>query len=337
MATQSNPEVHLVRDELLARRTRIAEVLGKNQSASLLRLLDDVDEALNRIELGTYGLCEECHDPIERDRLIADPLTEFCLDHLTSSQQRSLEQDLQLAAKIQRGLLPGQDFKNPHWRICYHYQPAQVISGDYCDLITNGDETLYFVVGDVAGKGVAAALLMSNLHAMFRALIPAGLGLRELMARASRVFCQSTLPTQYATLICGKAARDGQLEVCNAGHVPAVLASGSQLSLIESTDLPLGLFGEQEFAITTRELRAGDTLVLYTDGISEAYNADGTEYGLDGLKSLLSSGVFEHPEKFVESCRQHLSDFRSGTPRHDDETLLALQFAPAQQARWGAA
>src|SRR5262249_47031945 len=157
------------------------------------------------------------------DRLIADPLLCFCLDHLTAKEQQALQSDLELASRIQRGLLPDSTVRVGAWEASYRYEPLGPVSGDHCDLIPTDGGDLWFVLGDVAGKGVAASLLMSHLRAMFRALVPIGLPLHETMARASRVFCESTLPNLYATLVVGRAGADGSVELCNAGHPPVLV------------------------------------------------------------------------------------------------------------------
>src|SRR5687768_12730619 len=111
------------RDLLLDRRQKLetaAATLGR--AGEVTRLLDEVDAALGRMNAGIFGLCEACHDPIEPDRLLADPLTQFCLDHLTPLEQRALEHDLDLASRIQRGLLPRTDVCLDGWEVAYHYQ-----------------------------------------------------------------------------------------------------------------------------------------------------------------------------------------------------------------------
>jgi sigma-B regulation protein RsbU (phosphoserine phosphatase) len=113
-----------LRDQLLDRRQRLETALVSSRgSESLLQLLDEVDSALERMKAGTYGICETCHDTIEEDRLITDPLIRYCLDHLTPSQRRALEQDLELASQLQRGLLPNQNPAFAGWEVCSHYQP----------------------------------------------------------------------------------------------------------------------------------------------------------------------------------------------------------------------
>ena len=148
---------------------------ASNESEQMQHLLEEVDHALERMNIGKFGLCEVCHDTIEAGRLLNDPPISVCLGCLSPAQQRSLEYDLELAAQIQRGLLPPPNVAIPGWQVAYHYRPAGVVGGDYCDVIGSGDGGLYFLIADVAGKGIAAALLSTNLRAVFRALIPLGL------------------------------------------------------------------------------------------------------------------------------------------------------------------
>jgi sigma-B regulation protein RsbU (phosphoserine phosphatase) len=108
-------------------------------------------------------------------------------------------------------------------------------------LIKGEDQSLHFALGDVSGKGVAASMLMAHLNAMFRTLISINLPLEQMMERASRVFCESTLPTQYATLVCGRATNDGDVEVCNAGHLPPLVIQRGEVTSIAATGLPVGV------------------------------------------------------------------------------------------------
>src|SRR5215510_816057 len=123
-----------LRVQLERRQQRLKTALeSPSAEPGLSLLLDEVDAALSRMENGSYGLCEVCHDPIERDRLLADPLVRFCLDDLSKEERQALEHDLALAAKIQRRLLPPSDASTADWQLSYHYEPARVVSGDYCD------------------------------------------------------------------------------------------------------------------------------------------------------------------------------------------------------------
>jgi len=314
-----------MREQLLDRREKLERAdLHVAGSERLHLLLQEVDSALARIDDGCYGVCEACHDTIECDRLIADPLVRFCLDHLSRQERSALEQDLQLAKRVQTGLLPKGRLDSDGWQICYHYEPAGMVSGDYCDVIDSGQNGLYFMVGDVSGKGVAASMLMAHLHAMFRTLIPVGLSLPCMLQHASRVFRESTLPNQYATLVAGRAWPDGRVEVCNAGHpFPLVVREGG-VAALEASDLPIGLFGSEEFGVTELAMAPGDGLVIYSDGVSEATDLSGGEYGVGRLTELVGGKKGMNASMLVAACREDLEGFRRNATKMDDVTLFVL-------------
>jgi len=332
-------DLHLLRDQLLLRRHKLeaatahARATGirpsRSETANLVQLLEQVDKALERVDTGTYGICEECRGEVEAQRLLADPLARVCLDCLKPAEVRALEQDLELAARIQNGLLPKQDLHTGSWKFSYHYDPAGPVSGDYCDLVTYGRD-LYFMLGDVSGKGVAASMLMANLHAMFRALVPAGLPLEQLVERANRIFCESTLPTQYATLICGKAKECGEVEISNSGHLAPLHLSTDGVQAIEASTVPVGLFSDQQFSSTSVNLSPGDSLVLYTDGVTESLGPDGSEYGPQRLSQLIAECRSRSSKELVDQCINDLLAFRANAQKMDDQTLMVLQFAPIQ-------
>jgi len=320
-------DLHLLRDQLVMRRQKLEAAAARAHTANLVQLLEQVDRALERVDHGSYGVCEACQGTVEPERLFADPLTQLCLDCLHPAEQRALEQDLLLAARIQAGLLPKRDFSAAGWNIAYNYEPAGQVSGDYCDLVEHGNH-LYFMVGDVSGKGVAAAMLMSNLHALFRVLIPSGLPLEQLVERANRLFCESTLPTQYATLVIGKADEFGNVEICNGGHPAPLHVRPHGVAAVHSATVPVGLFCDQKFSSSKLRATPGDSLVIYTDGISEAEGPDGAQFGAAQLETLLHGCRQLQSHEMVEKCLKEVLKFRAGSPRLDDQALMVLQFAP---------
>jgi sigma-B regulation protein RsbU (phosphoserine phosphatase) len=321
--TQFDSVLH---EQLLSRKQRLEKAITASPDRpNLTHLLDEVDKALARMNDGSYGLCEVCHEPIERERLAADPLSRLCLDHLTALQQRLLEQDLELASRIQSALLPRSRLVHGGWRAAFHYQPLGLVSGDYCDLIPAEDGSVYFMLGDVSGKGVAASMLMAHLNATMRVLTGLGLRLVEIVERANRLFCESTLSSHFATLVCGRAAKNGKIEICNAGHLPPLLGRASDVSAINATGLPLGLFCSEEFSMETLQLGKNDLLLLYTDGLSEAENSQGEEFGMQRLVEIVRSRHSQTAEEIVHSCVSRLFDFRSGIPARDDLTIMAIE------------
>lgn len=332
-------DLHLLRDQLLLRRQKLQAATvhthtppsgsERIETANILQLLEQVDKALERMETGSFGICEVCNGELEAQRLLADPLARVCLDCLKPAEARALEKDLELAARIQNGLLPKQDMQVGGWKVSYHYDAAGLVSGDYCDVVTHGRD-LYFMLGDVSGKGVAASMLMANLHAMFRVLVPSGLPLEELVERANRIFCDSTLATQYATLICGKANECGDVEISNSGHLPPLHVSGTGVHAIEASTVPVGLFRDQQFTSTKISCSPGDYLVLYTDGVTESLGPDGTEYGSERLLHMLSQCRSRSSRELVEQCINDLLTFRASVQKMDDQTLMALHFTPTR-------
>ncbi len=315
-----------IRQQLESRRGRLRETLTERTShpAHLHALLREVDSALDRMANGAYGVCEACQDSIETDRLICDPLVRFCLDHLSRPERDALERDLELAAKVQKGLLPPPSLDRSGWHVCYHYEPAGVVSGDYCDAIDAGPNGLYFLVGDVSGKGVAASMLMAHLHATFRALIQPGIELKCLLEHASRVFAASTLPNQYATLVCGRALPDGTVEISNAGHPPPLVARNGSVAAIEGANLPLGMFSNEQYSVTKLSLARGELLVVYSDGVSEATDSFNAEYGADRLCNLIRQHRSKTPIDMLTAFREDLAAFRPNCRKADDATLFVL-------------
>jgi sigma-B regulation protein RsbU (phosphoserine phosphatase) len=317
--------VHELRPKILERRARLQAAAGSVSADYVNELLAEVDAALQRIDEGSFGICETCHDTIEQDRLERNPLLRFCLDHLTGAELKAHQDDLELATQIQANLLPAKDIACGNWITHYRYQPAGIVSGDYCEVVASADgRSLFFALGDVAGKGVAASLLMSHLSAIFRSLLSLDLPLAEMMSRANRLFCESTPATHYATLVAGRATEDG-LELCSAGHCPPLLLRRGGTDSIDSTGLPLGLFCDGRYGIRHVPLDPGDSLVLYSDGITEAQDRDGNAYEEERLIRSLDGHAERDAASMAEVVLRDIARFCGAHPQQDDMTLLIVR------------
>lgn len=316
-----------VRHQLVDRRRRLQEAVSRVGSAEdLVSLLQQVDSALGRLDTEDYGLCLVCKEHVGDEELVVNPLAQYCLCDLTREQQRALEHDLELARRIQSALLPDPDVRAAGWQAHYRYEPAGPVSGDYCDLwvAPEGDD-LYFLVGDVSGKGVSAALLMAHLHASIRSRLEMRPPIAELIERANQLLLQSTLTSHYATLVCGRAASNGRVELVNAGHCPPLVVRGEKVETVESTGFPLGLMNDRPYELRELVLDPGDKLLLYTDGLSEARRADGTEYGTERVARLISERNGLAPRELIAACRADLDGFLAGASRADDLSLMMLR------------
>ena len=312
------------RPRLLERRARLQAAANSVSAAYLNDLLAEVDSALQKIDAGTYGQCETCHDPIDADWLEHNPLARFCLDHLSPAELQAHQQDLELATQIQSTLLPPRKIALEAWDTHYRYVPAGAVGGDYCELTVGDGKSLFFAVGDVAGKGVAASLLMTHLSAIFRSLLSLDLPLHDVVSRANRLFCEGTAPAQYATLVCGRATEDG-VELCNAGHCRPLLLQRTGTQRLDATGLPLGLFCTGQYGVNFVRLEAGESLVLYSDGITEARDPMGEEYQEERLIRSLRDHGQAGVDAMTDSVLRDVLRFCDTQPPTDDMTLLILR------------
>lgn len=316
----------VLRGQLIDRKRRLEPLAGADAAPEIALLLAEVDAALERMDDGSYGHCEGCREAIEPERLRADPLARLCLDCLSPDQRRALEYDLELARGIQADLLPPPELGFGGWTVCHHYGPLGHVSGDYCDVIpceSRRDQALV-LLGDVAGKGVAASLLMSNLHAIFRSLGAADLAVADLVERANRLFAASASSGRFATLVCARASGSGEVEVANAGHCPPLMRRGARVERLPTTGLPLGLFTQGRCTTVRHRLETGDALLLYSDGLSEATDSSGEEYGIERPAHVLADSRGLPPGALVRALLDDLAAFQGEVPPSDDLTLLVL-------------
>ena len=314
-----------IKNHLAERRERLNETIKHvPEPARLFNLLQQVDAALERIDNGSYGICNVCHESIEEDRLQIDPLITVCLGHLSNLQQKNLEQDLELANKIQRNLLPENNIKVNGWEFSYHYNPAGPVSGDFCNFIRLEDDSALITLGDVSGKGISASFMMSHLHALINSLLSFNLPVNELLQRTNRLFCESTESTHYATMVLGKVNSTGEIEICIAGHNPPLLLREGIVTSMNATGVPVGLFCQSEYDISKINLKKGESLLIYTDGLTEAI-ANDEEYGEERVKQqLIKSGNLSSKKIIDELINDH-ANFIKESPRLDDVTIMVIK------------
>lgn len=273
-------------------------------------------------------LCTVCEGTLDEDRLRTGPLKRVCLECLSDDERRALEHDLEVATQIQARLLPARNFSFGRWQINYHYQPLGAVSGDHIDLIRpdRTGQALHFLFGDVSGKGVAASILMANLQALFRSLVSQELPLGEIIERANALFHESTAANSYATLVAGRLNGGGSLEFANAGHNPPLLVRGGSVSPLAAGAPPLGFSGRTRFEPECFRLEPQDFLFLYTDGLTEALNRAGEEYGPKRVEESLASLRGLPARAVVDSVIDGARTFQNGTPQIDDVTAMAIRW-----------
>jgi sigma-B regulation protein RsbU (phosphoserine phosphatase) len=311
--------------ELHARLNETTALPGS--SIHLHSLKREVKSALEKFNNGTYGVCELCNEEIEEQYLESDPLCKICFSHLSEEQKTAIEKDLELAYKIQYNLLPGAGTELNGWEVNYYYEPLGPLSGDFYDIISLGEDSSkwLFLFGDVSGKGISAALLMSNLNAIFRTLAATDLPLKELIETANRLFSKSTLPSHFATLVFGRAYESGEVQLSNAGHCRPLLSGDGGFEPIDSTGLPLGIHYGGKYDVRSLNLRKGNTLFLYTDGLTETRDPAGGEYGEERLCGLLNDHKELPSGELIKKVLADVSDFRGAGPVSDDITIMIIK------------
>jgi sigma-B regulation protein RsbU (phosphoserine phosphatase) len=254
------------------------------------------------------------------------------LEVATRARQK-LESELEIARRIQMDMLPTGGSRNPDlYDLAARLVPARAVGGDLYDYFLL-EGRLCFLVGDVSGKGVPAALFMARTKALFAAVARHESDLGRVLAEVNRALCADNEAAMFATLFAGTLElATGELRCAVGGHEAPVLipASGAPARLVEVEGGPaLGLWPEASFPAIGLALRPGDTLVLYTDGVTEAEAERGGFFTADRLVELLSSGGSASAAAIPERVLEAVHAFAGQAPQSDDIAVLALRYRPS--------
>ncbi len=231
---------------------------------------------------------------------------------------RRYQQELSIAASIQQRLMAVTIPEVPFARLCGRNLSCKEIGGDFFDAV-NTEDGLAVVLADVSGKGVSAALLASTLQGMIYSQLTARMPLPEIVAAVNRFFTQKHIGEKYATCIIARIRPNGELEYVNCGHVPPLLVSGQQVTRPAHGNLPVGLLKDATYEGDLCLLKPGDKLVLVTDGVTEAENAQGDFFEDFRLEAVAGKGS-------LDEIFGAISAFCAGTPLSDDCTVVELSY-----------
>lgn len=249
--------------------------------------------------------------------------------HRESLERERLERELELAAAIQRQLLPREFPVLPGFEVLARTEPSRHVGGDIFDVMMS-PKGLLLVLSDVAGKGVPAALMAASLHSALHLLARRCPPVDELTQMLHSHLMESIPDNKFATAFIGCIRPDGTLEYVSAGHNPVVLIAGDGASsLLGSTGPPLGLLPESRFEAKSVKLYPGSLLVAYTDGFTEAQAAgDGPDFGEERLLQVVMQHRHERLADIITALLDSVDEFTGNAPAHDDRTLLALRRLP---------
>jgi serine phosphatase RsbU (regulator of sigma subunit)/pSer/pThr/pTyr-binding forkhead associated (FHA) protein len=242
-----------------------------------------------------------------------------------AAERRLLEEELALARQIQVALLPRHLPEVDGYEIFGQNLPSRTVSGDFFEVVTRRDgEECVLLMADVSGKGVAASLLTASFEALAAGPIEVGYGPDEICDRVSRRLHERTPPAKYATAWIGVLTpTTGLIWYSNAGHPPALLVRLSgEIEELESKSLPIGLMPTGVYQKEEATLEPGDMVVIYTDGFTEAENAEGEEYGTERLGAVCREGREQPLEELIVAIDEDLARFTAAAPPADDRTIV---------------
>jgi serine phosphatase RsbU (regulator of sigma subunit)/anti-sigma regulatory factor (Ser/Thr protein kinase) len=245
----------------------------------------------------------------------------------------SVEQELGTARSIQHALLPKDLPKLEGWKIAYHYQPAREVGGDFYDFLRLDDGRVGLVIGDVSGKGIAAALVMANTQSVLRAVARRGnVAPGRVLAEANEVLYAYIPSGTFVTCFYGVLdPENGRLVYANAGHDPPYSQRGGDAQELRARGMPLGLMPDMPYEEKETVLAAGDDLLLYSDGLVEAHDTKGDMFGFPRLRRLIMAQSTGSGEELIDVLLAELTSF-TGTDaeQEDDITLVTLERSKAR-------
>jgi serine phosphatase RsbU (regulator of sigma subunit) len=269
----------------------------------------------SRVQPG--GLSDVDHDLMRTIAREAAALVDNAQLAAIEDQARKQQEELQIAARIQQGLMAVQIPAFPFAGVLGHSIACSAVGGDFFDVIS-GEDTLNVALVDVSGKGISAAILASTLQGMLHVQLEAGQPLDAIAAATNRYLCRKSVG-KYATMLLLRLYRDGRLEYLNCGHVMPRLCSDAGVSRLEMTNVPVGLLDGAEYTVGNVTFRPGWRVILVSDGITEAENAQGESFGDERLDS--ASLCSDLP-----GVLQQMADFCAGNPANDDCTIVEVVF-----------
>ena len=243
------------------------------------------------------------------------------------AEEGRTRREVEMASEVQRRLFPADEFENEALGIFGACLPARGVGGDYYDYFALGADRIGVAIADVAGKGIAAALLMSSVQAALRSQLDRGAQLlTEIVAAINRLLLRSTNDDAYATFIYAQFnGRTRQLTYVNAGHNPPLMVRAAAASELTVGGPVIGLLAELDYQQKTIRVERGDLLIAYTGGVTEAMNAVGEEFGEGRLRALVAASSHLSARSLAEKVIGSLREWQGDAPQHDDITLLVAR------------
>ena len=308
----------------------VQDALTTQKIAALVPLRTG-EETIGIILLGARpGGAAYSADDLEYTRGLADQAAvalENAWHFRETVEKKKIEKELELAADIQRRLLPATLPAVAGYDVAANTRPARHVGGDYYDAIQRADSRIVYCVADVSGKGIAASLLMSNFQASLRALLSSGIPLVEVVTRMNNLMHASTAANKYVTAIFMDVdPESGHARVVNAGHNDGViLRADGTAERLKAGGLAVGLMAGRTYAETEWQLAPGDLVALYSDGVTEANDPEENEYSIERLIELLREQRLSGANEIVNATYASVDAFADTAPQYDDITMMVVK------------
>jgi serine phosphatase RsbU (regulator of sigma subunit) len=309
----------------------------------VISAMSDMESVTKGIEMGADDYLPKPFDPTLLMARLKASLEKKRLHDLEQKYLRGLERELEIGREIQADFLPNEIPQPAGWEIATYFQAAREVAGDFYDVFQVSEHKIGLMLGDVVDKGVGAALYMALFRSLLRAAFSSAIftnasgyqntsenDLVKLLNKAvsftNKYICNTHHSAAYATLFFGLLdLHAGELDYIDAGHEPPLILNQGEVRLmLQPTGPVLGMLEEMAFEVKKVQLQAGDTLLVYSDGVTDVQNDKGEMFGGDNYLRLLN-----HTAKSAESLLEHivsnLRDFIGETPQYDDITLLAVR------------
>src|SRR5258706_1247345 len=286
----------------------------KGKPIGVLRVYTDIERHFSPFQIDLLkAVAAQAAAAIENARLLAETL-----------EAEALEKQVQLAAEVQQRMIPHTPPNMPGIDFAAVYVPCYTLGGDFYDFIPLPDDNIGIVVADVSGKGVPASLIMASVRAALRAHVDNVYYLYEVLRRVNQMLYRDSRPEEFVTLFYGVLdTKNRRLTYCNAGHPPGLLLRDGGLIELASENMVLGVDPNENYKQSIIDLRSGDTLLLYTDGLTDAANFQNHRYGKQRL--LEAFKVADQADTIAQAILWDLRKFVGLTQPTDDVTMIVTR------------
>lgn len=315
---------------------KVNELKNPAMKCIMVSAYGDMDNIRSAMNKGAFDFATKPIDLDDLSRTIEKAIEQ--VRYIRESQQEhnqleSIKNDLAIAGEIQQTILPRSFPPFPELTevvdIYASMTPAKDVGGDFYDFFQIDDERIGLVIADVSGKGVPASLFMAVSRTLLRATALRGVSSAECLTYANKLLCKESLDSMFVTVFYGiYHYKTGMMDYTNAGHNPPYLLRGGRTveCLPVASNFVVGVFDDIEFESNTLTFGIGDTLLLYTDGVTEAFNDKREQFSESNLQDILASmHESSSAKEVVTSVLQSVKTFSGDYPQADDITLLSLQ------------